>query len=105
MRQLALRGGPWTSEESAALLDYCQTDVDSLKRLLPKMLPSIDLPRALLRGRYMAAVAQMEYTGVPIDVETLRQLRDNWEAIKVLLIERVDRDFGVFDGTTFKRDL
>ena len=49
MRQLALRGGPWTSEESAALLDYCQTDVDSLKRLLPKMLPSIDLPRALLR--------------------------------------------------------
>ena len=39
MRRLALRGGPWTSEESAALLDYCQTDVDSLERLLPKMLP------------------------------------------------------------------
>ena len=105
MRRLALRGGPWTSEESLALLDYCQTDVDSLERLLPIMLPSIDLPRALLRGRYMAAVARMEYAGVPIDVEILRQLRDNWEAIKVLLIEQVDRDFGVFDGTTFKRDL
>ena len=105
MRQLALRGGPWTPEESAALFDYCQTDVDSTERLLAKMLPSIDLPRALLRGRYMAAVARMEYTGVPIDVKTLRRLRDNWEIIKVMLIERVDRDFGVFDGTTFKRDL
>ncbi len=104
MRQLALRGGPWTGGESAALLEYCRSDVDSLERLLPKMLPSIDLPRALLRGRYMAATARMEHTGVPIEIETLRQLRDNWAAIRVSLIERVDRDFGVFDGTTFKRD-
>ena len=29
--------------------------------------PDIDLPRALIRGRYMAAVARMEWAGVPID--------------------------------------
>jgi DNA polymerase I len=67
MRQLAIRGGPYTEEEKEALLDYCQTDVDALARLLPAMLPKIDLPRALLRGRYMAAVARMEWNGVPID--------------------------------------
>src|SRR5205823_12031664 len=27
MRELALRGGPWTEEEKAALLAYCEQDV------------------------------------------------------------------------------
>jgi hypothetical protein len=65
MRQLAIGGGPYTRDECAALLDYCQSDVDSLARLLPAMLPRLDLPRALLRGRYMAAAARMEWNGVP----------------------------------------
>src|SRR5262249_41270445 len=30
MRQLAMRGGPYTATERLALLDYCQTDVDAL---------------------------------------------------------------------------
>jgi hypothetical protein len=99
MRQLAIRGGPYTVEEQHALLDYCQTDVDSLARLLPAMLPQIDLPRALLRGRYMAAVARIEWAGVPIDTDTLEQLRDQWHRIKGKLIAVIDADFGVFVPT------
>ena len=53
------------------ILDYCEGDVAALERLLPAMLPHIDLPRALFRGRYMAAAAAMEFNGVPIDVPTL----------------------------------
>ncbi len=87
-----------------ALLDYCQTDVDALAGLLPAMLPGIDLPRALLRGRYMAAVARMEFAGIPIDAEALGLLRRNWDAIKDRLIADVDRDYGVFDGRTFKQE-
>jgi DNA polymerase-1 len=56
---LALRGGPWSASERSALLAYCESDVLSLARLLPEMLPKIDLPRALLRGRYMTAAAAM----------------------------------------------
>src|SRR5437764_9872980 len=82
MRALAMRGGPYTSQEREALLDYCQTDVDALAKLLPLMMPQIDLPRALLRGRYMAAAAHMERTGIPIDVEALTMLRTNWESIQ-----------------------
>ena len=67
--------GPHTEAEQAALLDYCETDVVALAKLFPAMLPKIDLPRALLRGRYMAAVASMEWNGVPIDVATLGALR------------------------------
>ena len=104
MRQLAMRGGAYTDDERKALMDYCQTDVDGLARLLPAMVPHIDLPRALLRGRYMAAAAQMEWTGVPIDVTTLGKLRNNWEGIQMRLIESIDQDYGVYEGRTFKMD-
>jgi DNA polymerase I len=102
MRALAMRGGPYTSQEQDALLDYCQTDVDALAKLLPLMMPQIDLPRALLRGRYMAAAARMERTGIPIDLEALTMLRTNWESIQERLIEHIDRDYGVYEGRTFK---
>ena len=87
MRALAMRGGSYDSDERLALLDYCQTDVDALSKLLPMMLPAIDFPRALLRGRYMTAVARMENTGIPIDVDTLASFRRHWDAIKDDLIK------------------
>jgi DNA polymerase I len=102
MRALVMRGGPWSGEEQAAILDYCESDVVALARLLPAMLPRIDLPRALLRGRYMAAVAAMEHAGTPIDVLTLDRLRCHWEDIQADLIHRIDVDYHVFDGRTFK---
>ena len=103
MRDLAIRGGPFTDDERRGLLDYCAEDVRSLERLLPKMLPRIDLPRALLRGRYGWAVASMEHRGVPIDVPTLLHLRDRWGAIREVLVQEVDQRYHVFEGTTFKR--
>src|SRR5262249_7791477 len=75
MRSLILRGGPWSCSERNAIIDYSESDVDGLARLLPAMLPHIDLPRALLRGRYMTAVARMEFAGVPIDTHALKRLR------------------------------
>ncbi len=104
MRELILGGGPYSAEDRAAILDYCQSDVDNLARLLPAMAARLDLPRALLRGRYMAAVAAMEHTGVPIDVATLARLRGGWDAIKGELVRRIDAGYGVFDGVTFKQD-
>ena len=37
MRDLVLRGGPWSSAERSAILDYCESDVVALARLLPAM--------------------------------------------------------------------
>jgi DNA polymerase I len=104
MRELVLRGGPWSEAERAAILDYCEEDVTALKRLLPAMQHTIDLPRALLRGRYMAAVSAIEHAGTPIDVPTLEQFRRNWTGIQDQLIAEIDADYGVFDGRTFKAD-
>jgi hypothetical protein len=95
MRALVLRGGPWSDVERVAILDYCESDVAALARLLPAMLPKIDLPRALLRGRYMSAVARMERNGVPIDVSTLELLKRNWSNIQDQLIAEIDANYGV----------
>ena len=104
MRDLVLRGGPWADQERKDILQYCESDVSSLAKLLPPMLRHIDLPRALLRGRYMAAAATMEHNGVPIDVPLLAKLREKWGDIQDELIADVDSKYGVFDGRTFKED-
>jgi hypothetical protein len=105
-----MRGGPWDEAERRRMLDYCQTDVDPLGALLERELPAIvarpnGLGQALLRGRYMAAVARMERTGVPIDTATLERLRARWRDIKLDLVAVIDKDYGVFEGATFKAGL
>jgi DNA polymerase-1 len=104
MRTLVLGGGPWSENDRAAILDYCAADVVALERLLPMMVPRLDLPRALLRGRYMRAAAAMEFAGVPIDVPTLALLREHWTAIQADLIAAIDVGYGVFDGRSFRAD-
>jgi hypothetical protein len=49
MRDLALRGGPYTRTEIRHLLAYCEGDTDALERLLPRMLPYIRLDHAMAR--------------------------------------------------------
>jgi DNA polymerase family A len=103
--QQAIGNGTWRGRyEEAVILDYCEQDMVALERLLPAMLAQIDLPRALLRGRYMAAAATMEYNGVPIDVGTLGHLRHGWNGIQDKLITEIDGAYGVFDQRTFKAD-
>jgi hypothetical protein len=64
------------------------------------MRDEIDLPRALIRGRYTPAVARMEHRGIPIDVETFEHLRDRWDTIKLEIVRAEDR-LGLFDGASF----
>jgi DNA polymerase I len=108
-RELVLRGSPWSPVERTRILDYCQSDVDCLGPLLGRMLPPIrarekGFGQALLRGRYMEAAARIEHTGIPVDADLLRQIRDRWEPVKVGLAAEVDQDYGVYDGSTFKAE-
>ena len=113
MRDLVLAGGPWTDAERRDILEYCAGDVVALDKLFPRLLADVmrdpdplqRLGQALLRGRYMKAVAHMEHAGVPVDTETLARLRTGWTAIQDRLISEIDKNFGVFDGRTFKQDL
>jgi hypothetical protein len=103
--QVAIGTGTWRGKfTETEILDYCEQDVVATARLLSAMMGKIDLPRALLRGRYMAAVSAMEHAGVPIDVEMLALLKQHWNAIRLALIDEIDKDFGVYEGKTFKHD-
>ena len=101
-RELILRGN-YTPEERNQILRYCETDVSSLEKLIGVMDDTLPV-QALLRGRYMKAAAIMEKNGIPIDVLSYRRITDHWAEIQHGLIAEVDRNYGVFEGTTFKFD-
>jgi hypothetical protein len=104
--QKASGDGSWRGRYSLAeIVDYCEGDVDALTRLLPAMISYIDLPRALLRGRYAGpALSAMESSGIPIDTERLSLLRKYWPLIRLWLVEEIDKDYGLYENGHFKFD-
>jgi DNA polymerase-1 len=104
MRDLILGGGPWSEEEWTAILNYCASDVYALEGLLPALLPYIDLPRALLRGRYMGNMAVVENNGVPIDASRISLAKKHWRDIQDDLIREIDADYHVYEGRSFKEN-
>jgi DNA polymerase-1 len=103
--QEAIGADTWQGKYSQQdILNYCEADVLALEQLFAAMWQRIDWPRALLRGRYMAAAAAIEHAGVPIDTKILALLRERWTGIQDQLIGEIDRDYQVYDGRTFKAD-
>lgn len=106
MRELILRGGIYSADERLAILDYCESDVIATVTLLKRMWTLFETPErrafALNRGRYTKAVASMEFRGIPVDTELLTRLRGNWERLQEQLIARIDEQYGVYEGRTFK---
>src|SRR5262249_5123698 len=102
MRDLAQRVGPYTPEEQHALLEYCASDTRALEALFRVMAPHIDLPRALLRGKYMQTAARMETAGIPLNMPMLRRIQAAWPALRLHLIREIDTQYGVYEGSTFK---
>lgn len=106
MRTLVMRGGIYTDAERIAILNYCESDVIATEKLFNRIISLLEgsqkFEQALLRGRYSKAVAQMEFSGIPIDVEFLNTLKNHWEDIKKNLIARVDSEFEVYQDGVFK---
>ncbi len=98
MRERIMQGWPFTAEERAEILLYCASDVDAMVRLLPKLLPHIDMPIALYRGAFVAVSAQMEHAGVPIDMEIFPQLADKqaWRFVRDAMVPEIDAQYGVY---------
>jgi DNA polymerase-1 len=100
MRDRILKGRPFTPEERRQILDYCYSDVDSLLRLLPKILsdPDFDLGVALHHGEFASVAAVMEHHGVPIDMEVYSQLADKntWRMVRDAMVPAIDARYGVY---------
>ena len=95
----------FSEPERRTILDYCESDVDALRALLPAMAPKIELPQALHRGRYMAAAARIEAVGIPIDANLHAELVRQWEPLKRALVGAVNPHYGdVYDGLSFRSE-
>jgi hypothetical protein len=100
MRKRIMQGWPFTPEERKQIQDYCDDDVNDLRRLLPKILEQseFDLGVALYHGEFAAASALMEHRGVPVDMAVYRQLADEntWRKVRDALVPKVDAKYGVY---------
>ncbi|MBL8025018.1 MAG: DNA polymerase I [Fibrobacteres bacterium] len=105
MRDLILRGGPWTDCEKRQILEYCQSDVSALEILWGVMLPTLNIQQALLRGEFMKCVALMEHNGIPLDTPMLDKIVHHRETIVRDLIKAVDADYGVYQAGKFSSKL
>jgi DNA polymerase family A len=98
MQKRVMQGWPFTPEEREQILLYCYSDVDALVRLLPKVLPEINLDVALYHGEFAAVSALMEHHGVPIDMEIFPPLvdEDTWSAARDAMVPAIDAKYGVY---------
>ncbi len=104
MLTLAIRGGPYTPEETNILFNGCARDVAGLRRLLGAMANSIDWPRALIRGRWVRDAAQIEDRGVPLNMEVLTPLKSKWHQVQLRLAQTANLRYpGIFVGKSFSR--
>jgi hypothetical protein len=94
MQERISRGHPFTTEEREAVLDYCESDVVCLEKLLPEMASAIDLPYAIFRGRYTKAVARIERLGYPVDRKLYDSVIRNFEPLKSRLIADFEAQHG-----------
>ena len=100
----------WFGLRSIPALERARSPEDLRRRLQAvhglahAMLSMLDIGRALLRGRYVCAVAHMEAAGVPVDVERIARLADGWKALRTEVIDIIDSDFGVCRDGQFDRN-
>jgi DNA polymerase-1 len=98
MQARVMQGGPFTMSEREQILAYCAGDVDMLVRVLPCILPQIDLDIALYHGEFVAVSAQMEHHGVPIDTVISSQLAEPriWREIRDEMVPAIDAQYSVY---------
>jgi DNA polymerase-1 len=98
MRALILEHDTYTPEQWLEIDQYNRSDVDEDLQLLEKLAPGLNLPAALFRGRYLAAVTDIELRGLPVDVDCIRELVEQWQALRLYYIRR-DDTFHLYDET------
>jgi DNA polymerase-1 len=114
MRDLLLRGGPWSADEAQQILGYCAEDVCDTAALLAVFWPKIeDVPygrsrvqidgmkAALHRGRMMQGFAWMRHVGIPIDVDMNKRLTKHFDHIMNTLYAEIRTEFPVFNDESY----
>ena len=92
------------AKKSADISDG-KIEVVAMTNLYSKIKNSIDWPRALFRGRYLAALAIIERNGIPIDVGNINSLWQNGDSIVKSVVDEIDSEFHVCKNYKFNKFL
>ena len=98
-REVVLRGAPWTEEEKIGILEYCESDVMALRKLL-EVMPIANCGRSLIHGSYMRADAWMRHRGIPVDKSLCEDLATHWSALQRELINDLNLRYPFFEGVS-----
>jgi DNA polymerase I len=104
MRDRILENPPYSYDEKKDILHYCFKDVDLTGKLFKAMIEKIDIPHALLRGRYTYSVAKIENKGIPINMDAFNLIKTKGEEIKEKLVRKLDKHYNVYDETKFNNE-
>jgi len=100
IRQLIMRGGPFTPEEKEEIQRYMMTDVDPLPELLSRLMeePEFDLGTALHWGEFAAVSALMEHRGIPLDMDIVPDLLDRkaWTYVRDAIVPKINAQYDVY---------
>jgi hypothetical protein len=103
LRKRILAGGPYSAEDRRAITAYCQSDVNALFQLFPRLVgDTTNLIPALWRGEYMKTIALAEHAGVPVDAALYRRMVEHWPALQAHAINQVNAIIPVFENSHFR---
>lgn len=104
-RRTILSHQEYTLKQRDMILEYCASDVRMTEELFTALKPKINFQSAILRGSFTKSITQSEDFGIPINVELLNLLNQNFTDFKEFLIKNIDLKFGVYEGMSFKYSL
>ena len=102
----------YTKEDEAGIINYCEEDVITTEKLFLSQLDKLTkkdnnfnriISQACFHGKAMGYCAQVEANGIHIDHKLFKDFRANFEKIKKLEIEEINKLCNVFDGDTFNQ--
>ena len=103
MRDLAIRGGPFRSNERRDLLEYCREDVLVLEPLLNQLGPLGEGWN--IRGKFMLEAGRIRNRGVPVDKEGLLRWEEEKDRLRSEMADEVNKRYRypLFDKGSFKQ--
>jgi hypothetical protein len=105
MQLRSAEGEPFAASERQAITGYCAEDVQWLGQLFVAMRDQIDVPAALVRGRYMTAIAQQTHRGIPIDRKQVEAFKARRPSLRQELIEETPTAARFYHAGRFSEDL
>jgi DNA polymerase I-like protein with 3'-5' exonuclease and polymerase domains len=97
---------PYTAGEPEEFMDYCEEDVNGLKKLLPRLIANdTNLIPILWRGEYMKVMADAETAGIPIDGRMFDSMKRHWKALRLEAIKQISGRFPIFEGKHLRSNL